>query len=181
VREREHRRRARWPDITREGTTIATDRALLIDVGAAGKGLLVDLVADALIAAGNSSIVVDAGGDLLHRGDEPIRVGLEHPHDPSRVIGTVDLHNRALCASAINRRSWAPGLHHVIDARTGEPAQGIVATWVTADSAALADGLATALFFSEPDRLQPAYRFAFVRMSADRVETSADFTGEIFT
>ncbi len=177
----EHQRRARWSDIQREGTTITTDRPVLIDVGAAGKGQLVDLVAHTLTDAGVESFVVDAGGDLRHRGDVPLRVGLEHPLDPARVIGTVDLCNRALCASAANRRAWGPGLHHVLDARTGTPVDHVLATWVMADTAALADGLATALFVSEPDRLQQEYAFAFVRMRADGVETSSDFSGEIFT
>jgi thiamine biosynthesis lipoprotein len=60
------------------------------------------------------------------------------------VIGVVDLVNRALCASAVNRRTWGEGLHHVIDGRTRKPTTEVVATWVIADDAATADGLARA-------------------------------------
>ena len=38
VRARGHERRARWHDVEREGSTITTDRPVLLDVGAAGKG-----------------------------------------------------------------------------------------------------------------------------------------------
>jgi hypothetical protein len=154
----------------------------VIDVGAAGKGYLVDIVSAILQQAGVARFVVDAGGDLRHWGEHGIRVGLEHPLDPRLVIGVADLQNRALCASAVNRRAWGNGLHHVLDARTGVPATEVLATWVVADDAALADGLATALFFTGAHRLAEIFRFAYVRMLADgRAERSPDFDGELFT
>jgi thiamine biosynthesis lipoprotein len=180
VRHREHQQRARWPDIQRDGTTIITDRPVLLDVGAAGKGRLVDLVAQTLSDAGVRRFVVDAGGDLRHYGDGPLRVGLENPFDPTRVVGVVELHGNALCASAVNRRAWGDGLNHIIDARTGTPARDVLATWVIADNAMLADGIATALFLTDPPRLNDTYRFAFVRMSTNGIEASSGFDGELF-
>ena len=180
VRHREHQQHARWPDIQRDRTTIITDRPVLLDVGAAGKGALVDLVAQTLSDAGVRRFVVDAGGDLRHHGDEPLRVGLEHPLDPTRVVGVVELRGNALCASAVNRRAWGDGLHHILDARTGTPVRDVLATWVIADTAMLADGIATALFLTDPPRLHETYRFAFVRMSATGIEASPGFDGELF-
>jgi thiamine biosynthesis lipoprotein len=177
------RGRATWAaDVVRDGTLVVTRRPLVIDVGAAGKGYLVDLVADVLRGAGIERFVVDAGGDLRHQGGPTVRVGLEHPFDPRLVIGVVDLRDRALCASAVNRRAWGDGLHHVLDARTGRPVGGVVATWAVADEAAVADGLATALFFTEGHRLARKFDFAYVRMHADgHVDVSRDFPGEVFT
>jgi FAD:protein FMN transferase len=169
-------------DIVRDGTTLITRRPLVIDVGAAGKGYLVDIISTILRQAGVAEFVVDAGGDLRHRGEHGIRVGLEHPLDPRLVLGVANLQNRALCASAVNRRAWGNGLHHVLDARTGTPATEVVATWVVAGDAALADGLATALFFTGAHRLAEIFRFTYVRMLADgRAERSPDFDGELFT
>jgi thiamine biosynthesis lipoprotein len=169
-------------DIVRDGTTLITRRPLVMDVGAAGKGYLVDIVSAILQQTGVARFVVDAGGDLRHCGEHGIRVGLEHPLDPRLVIGVADLQNRALCASAVNRRAWGDGLHHVLDARTGAPATEVIATWVVAGDAALADGLATALFFTGGHRLAEIFRFAYVRMLADgRAERSANFDGELFT
>jgi thiamine biosynthesis lipoprotein len=172
------RARPTWTaDIVRDGTTLITRRPLVIDVGAAGKGYLVDIVALILQQAGVAEFVVDAGGDLRHCGEHGIRVGLEHPLDPRLVIGVANLQNRALCASAVNRRAWGNGLHHILDARTGAPATEVVATWVVAGDAALADGLATALFFTGAHRLAETFRFAYVRMLADgRAERSPDLT-----
>ncbi len=167
-------------DIRRHATTITTDRSVVIDVGAAGKGYLVDLIAHELQDAGIDRFLVDGSGDLCHRGPDPVTVGLEHPTLPGRVIGTVPLRDAALCASATTRRTWSEGLHHILDGRTRHPVTAVVATWVIASDAATADGLATALFVSEPERLR-AFTFRWVRMLADgRVQWSNDFDGKLF-
>ncbi|MDR7085167.1 thiamine biosynthesis lipoprotein [Aeromicrobium panaciterrae] len=155
---------------------------VLLDVGAAGKGLLVDLLGDVLEGAGVDSYTVDGSGDMLHRSDKALRIALEHPADTSRAIGVAELAaGQALCASATNRRAWGDGLHHVLDGRTGRPTGDIIATWVIADSCMLADGLATALFLAEPAQLMPRFTYEFVRMHADgRVEWSPEFPGEVF-
>lgn len=176
------RGRVAWSgDVVRDGTTVVTGRPLVIDVGAVGKGYLVDLLSAILQEAGHTRFVVDGSGDLRHAGERAIRVGLEHPFDPRRVIGVAELRAQALCASGIGRRVWGEGLHHVLDARTGVPVTDVVATWAVADEAALADGLATALFFTEPRRLAESFAFVYVRMRSDgRVESSTDFPGELF-
>ncbi|MFE4683968.1 FAD:protein FMN transferase [Streptomyces sp. NPDC056721] len=177
------RGRPTWAaDVVRDGTTLVTRRPLVIDVGAAGKGYLVDVLAAILRGAGHTRFVLDGSGDLLHAGERAIRVGLEYPFDPQRVIGVAHLQGQALCASGVARRAWGDGLHHVLDARTGVPVDGVVATWVVADETALADGLATALFFTEAQRLAETFQFTYVRMYADgRAEHSPDFVGELFT
>jgi FAD:protein FMN transferase len=163
-----------------DGSRLTALRPVTVDVGAAGKGYLVDLVAGLLRAHGVDEYVVDASGDMLHRGSGSLRVGLEHPLDPSKAIGVYELRNRALCASASNRRSWGDGLHHIIDAATGLPTRRVIATWVVADTALLADGLATALFFADEAQLSD-FDFQFARMLANgHVEHSAQFDGELF-
>lgn len=167
-----------------DGTTLVTDRPLLLDVGAAGKGLLVDRVAEVLAASEVGPFTVDASGDLLHRGEETLRVALEHPRDPRRAVGVLELEpGQALCASAVNRRTWGDGLHHVVDGRTGRPTGDVVASWVRVASSCLrADGLATAHFFADPDVLLDLYPHDFVRIHADgRVLRSSDLPGELFT
>lgn len=167
--------------LTRVGTTLTVSRPLVLDVGAAGKGQLVDLVAAELRACGVGRYVVDAGGDMVHRGPHPIRVGLQAPGDPTRVLGVVELRDAALCASAVDRRAWGDGLHHVLDARTGSPVRDVVATWVVAERAMVADGLATALFLADPDVLQGVAEHTYVRVHADgRVRYALGLPGEVF-
>lgn len=165
-----------------DGRRLTTRMPVVLDVGAAGKGYLVDLVAGLLRDAGVEEYVVDASGDLLHRGDEPLRVALEHPFDPSQAIGVYELSNGALCASAPGRRSWGVGLHHILDGLTGEPTTRVAATWAAAASGLMADGLATALFFAPGSAFAGSVEFEYVRMFPDsRVEVSPQFRGELFT
>jgi thiamine biosynthesis lipoprotein len=126
--------------VSLDGTTLTAHRPVSIDIGAAGKGFLVDQVAELLIEAKAKEFTIDASGDIRHRGSEPERIALEHSGDPSRAVGVAHLVNRSLAASAPNRRSWAPGVHHILDALTGLPTAGIQAAFVVADTAGLADG-----------------------------------------
>lgn len=173
---------SRWRDrvVWRDGR-LRLDGPGVLDVGALGKGRLVDLVADALAAASVPAFVVDASGDLVVRGRTE-RIGLEHPYDPTRAIGVWEVTDAALCASAANRRAWGEGLHHVLDARTGEPVRTIVATWAVAPDAMTTDAAATALFFDGGERFAADHGVSWVRMtSAGRVEWSPGCTAELFT
>ena len=174
-----------WEEaISWDGTFLDTVSPVLLDVGAAGKGYLVDLVSELLSGAGIEEHVVDASGDLRTRG-VPLRVALEHPADPTMAIGVVELtggpDDAALCGSAANRRAWGDGLHHVLDAVTGEPTADVVASWAIASDALTADGAATALFFDTDPAFYRDRGVTTVRMFATgRVETSASFSGELF-
>lgn len=172
-----------WDDVLRvEGTVVTARRPVLIDVGAAGKGYLVDLLGGLLRSAGMDHYVIDGGGDLIHRGDQACRVALEDPTDPQSAIGIANVRDKALCGSATHRRRWGADLHHVIDTTSGEPTKGMSATWATAETAMIADGLATALFFTDPARLAPHFRFAYVRLpTTGGVEYSSNFDGDLFT
>lgn len=184
----------RWDDVlTVTGSTVTTAEPVLLDLGAAGKGYLVDLLVEDLIESGCDEFLINASGDIAAVGSEITRVGLEHPGEPGQVIGVANLSSASLCGSAINRRAWGKGLHHVIDPDTGEPTSGVLATWVltdrkvttnstTVNNTMVADGLATALFFTEPAVLADHFQFSYVRMLASGgVEYSTNFDGELFT
>ena len=152
----------------------------LIDVGALGKGRLVDRILQVLQPRIDGPLVIDASGDLVVRGGSE-RIALEHPYDSRRAIGVVEVADAALCASAINRRAWGDGLHHVLDARTGEPVRTIAATWAIAETAMRADAIATALFFDGGPELAHEWAVEWVRMTTDgRVEWSPGSTAELF-
>ncbi|WP_203581271.1 FAD:protein FMN transferase [Microbacterium hibisci] len=155
-----------------------------VDVGALGKGRLVDLVLEIVAASVTGDVCVDASGDLAVRG-RPQRIGLEHPYDARRAIGVWEVTDAALCASAINRRAWpsATGetLHHVLDARTGQPVRTIAATWAVAPEAMTADAIATALFFDGGAQLAHEWGVEWVRMTTDgRVEWSPGCGADLF-
>jgi len=173
--------------MTWDGNTLDTAGPVVLDVGAAGKGYLVDIIGELLLSMGVTTYVVDGSGDLAHRGPDVLRVGMEHPADPSKVIGVVPLGNACLAASAANRRAWGSpdrALHHIVDPASGDPVGDVVATWVVADSAMVADGLATALFFLEPaarGTLESDFGARWARVtSAGAAQWSPQFEGELF-
>lgn len=170
-----------WRHVVTWGSGILSlSRPATLDVGALGKGRLVDRVLREVQRHVGGDVVVDGSGDLAVRGT-PVRIGLEHPYDPTRAIGVVEIRDAALCASAVTRRAWGEGLHHVLDARTGAPVRAYAATWAIADTAMRADALATALFFDGGPELAAAWGAPWVRMRTDgRVEWSPGFDGEIF-
>lgn len=166
--------------LTWSHTTLSLTGPAVIDVGALGKGRLVDLVASQLTDV-PGRVIVDAGGDLRVTGGTA-RVALEHPYRAESAIGIVEVTDRALCASAVNRRAWGDGLHHVLDARTGHPVRSWAATWALAADAMRADAVATALFFDGGAELASRWGVDWVRMATDgRVERSTGFGGELFT
>ncbi|WP_217614076.1 FAD:protein FMN transferase [Cellulomonas sp. GbtcB1] len=169
----------------RDGATLTLDEPALIDVGAGGKGYLVDLVSGVLAAHGVEEHVVDAGGDLrvagLGAATGPLTVALEDPRDTGRAVGVLRLSEGALCGSATNRRAWGEGLHHVVDARTGAPTADVLATWAVGGSALTADVAATALFFADPDLVASRFGVRYVVLRADgSLRWSLGLDGEVF-
>lgn len=137
-----------WADsLTLTGTQLQQSAPALIDIGALGKGLLVDRVFE-LLAEVPGELLVDAGADQRFR-ELPARIALEHPLDITKAVGVVlSPASGAIAASATNRRRWGAGkYHHIIDGLSGAPVQEYLASWVGAESAMRADALATALFF----------------------------------
>lgn len=173
----------RWEDVLSYDARSLTLRApALLDFGAAGKGYLVDLVGELIAASGLNSYLINAGGDILHRSVEhtEVRAGLENPADATEVIGVATFANQSLCASAGTKRQWS-GLHHIIDPDALHSPESITATWVLADSTMLADGLASALFFTDPEILRWRFNFSYALLDAGGgLRYSKDFPVTLF-
>lgn len=120
--------------------TVLLERAdLRFDLGGIGKGEAVDRAVDLLQSRGIRRGWVDAGGNFRVFGfPERRQIGIEDPMDPGRLCGTAPLTKPAVASSA-NRTG------HILDGRTGQPADGKRGATVMADSAVLADALSTAL------------------------------------
>lgn len=143
--------------------TITLRRPLVLDLGAVAKGLAVDTAARELQPFRNFAI--DAGGDLYLSGHNPQgapwSVGIRHPRpddqSADQLIDSVCVSDRAVCTSGdYERRARGGSLgnhkdgHHILDPRTGKPANLVASATVIAPSAMLADALATAAFVLGP-------------------------------
>ncbi len=129
---------------------------LEINLGAIGKGYALDRVADllrggwgiasGLIHGGQSSVLALGSPPGDPRG-WPVRI--RHPGDLRRELGIVRLRDRALGTSGATFQHLqyrGRKLGHILDPRTGWPAEGMAGATVLAPTAADADALATAFF-----------------------------------
>lgn len=153
----------------------------LFDFGALGKGYFVQKIAQLLSKENIQRFLVNGSGDISYEGNEiPIQAGLEHPHDPKKVIGSIELKSGSLCSSSNNRRSW--GNHrHIIDPQSLSSETDIIATWVFANSAPVSDALATALFLSPPESFENHFDFEYLVLNKDmRVKRSKGFHARLY-
>lgn len=164
-----------------DDTHIALSESVLLDVGALGKGFFVDKIASYLQDEGMKRFLVDGSGDIFYKGNGfPLRMGLEHPGDPTKVIGVVEMTDGAMCSSASNRRAWKQ-YHHTINPHTLTSPEEIIATWVIAQTAAVADGLATCLFLTDSDAYKAEWQYDYCILNKDyHVKRSAGFPAELF-
>lgn len=118
-----------------------------VDLNAIAKGYIVDRGVAAGRRDGVCDVLVNAGGDLRHVGDEVVRVGVENPDAiGGRPLAAVVLGDGAMATSGSVYRGFRIANQwygHVIDPRTGRPVPNRPSTTVRAASAITADALAT--------------------------------------
>jgi thiamine biosynthesis lipoprotein len=162
--------------------SIALKQPVLLDFGAAGKGYLVDILGEILEEVGIRTYMINAGGDIRYRSEhnQALEIGLENPTDVSEVIGITKLTNASLCASAGSKRKW-DDINHIINPQTLQSPEHIIATWVVAADTMTADGLATALFFTEPQKLMQQFSFSYALLFDDMsLQSTKEFPITIF-
>lgn len=132
-----------------------TRRTVTLD--AIAKGYIVARAAmRARSVAGVTDVVLNVGGDVQHFGEHGVSVGVADPAAPAEnapPIAVVRLQNAALATSGGYRRGFL--LHgrrvsHIVDPRTGRPAERIASASVIAPDCATADALSTAFSVMTP-------------------------------
>ncbi len=157
---------------------------MLFDLGALGKGYFVDVIEQRLTSAGLKRFLVNGSGDISYKGTGAISVGLEHPGDPTKVIGVIEMtgakNSSCMCSSGINRRKWGK-YNHVIDPHTSSSPDEIIATWVIAPTTAIADALASCLFFVAPENFASKYQFEYCIMNKEnKIKKSPGFEATFY-
>ena len=114
------------------------------------KGWAVDRAAAHLAALDGTDYCLSAGGDLVCRtldaASEPWRIGIEDPHDRSRLVATVPVGTGAVATSGTAHRG-----QHLVDGRTGLAPDGVASVTVVTASLTWADIDATAAYAQGPD------------------------------
>ena len=124
-----------------------------LDLGGIAKGYAVDRAVEVLKSSGISAGVVNAGGDMRLFGPKPAdklwHIGIQHPRKTDEVLATFRITDRAVVTSGDYERFFIKDeirYHHILDPATGYPALGCRSVTVVADTAFLADAMATAVY-----------------------------------
>jgi thiamine biosynthesis lipoprotein len=151
----EPRRIAGWQtiDFDPAGRRLRMPQGVELDLGVTGKALAIDRAAQAAASAARCGVLVSVGGDIAVAGTAPdggwpVLVAEDHAAPVDGPGDRVGLHRGALATSTFTVRRWQRGgvtQHHIVDPRTGRPAEGpwrtasvIAATCVDANTAATA-------------------------------------------
>lgn len=132
-------------------TAMKAVAGLQADLGGIAKGYALDLAAEALLAAGGTSGLVNVGGDVLAVGSQasgaPWRIGIRHPFQEG-LFGKLAIRDRAVATSGLQQRFFeieGRRYSHIVDPRTGWPAEQAPSVTVIARDGMTADAWATAL------------------------------------
>jgi thiamine biosynthesis lipoprotein len=132
-----------------------------VDLGGIGKGLALRWAAAGLERAGIDAYLLEAGGDLVTRGqspdDGPWRIGIEDPAGGPEPLAVVEPADGAVATSSTHRLHWTHEgreVHHLIDPATGEPAgDGLLAVTVAGPDPAWAEVWSKTLFIGGRGRI----------------------------
>lgn len=124
-----------------------------LGLGGIGQGYIADKVRDLLVVNGCKSGIVNVSGDINAWGrqsnNKQWTVGIINPMNKNKVFATFPLENSAVETSGSYEKFVVfNGIRysHIIDPRTGYPAQGVVSVSVFAKQTEIADALATGIF-----------------------------------
>lgn len=136
------------------------EKGMALDLGGIAKGAIIDASVRLLKKIGIRAGIVEAGGDFYCFGDRDWRVGIRAP----RIEGaytTVTVREKGVCGSGdyeqfvqFEQDGESVLRHHIIDPSDMEPAAKSDGVTVIAETAELADALATTVFIMGPHRGQ---------------------------
>lgn len=158
------------PDELSEGLKLVDWRNLVIDenagrarfrregmkvtLGGIAKGYAIDRACKVISESGMRQALVDIGGDIRAIGDRAWTIAIQDPRKEDEILGKIKLENRAIATSGDYRRYFFLGserIHHIINPKTGRPADKSISVTVIAENCVAADGLSTGLFVAGPE------------------------------
>jgi thiamine biosynthesis lipoprotein len=145
-----------WGAIQRQSATrsIQLPPNVRLDLGGVAKGWAADRAARQLAACGPA--LIDAGGDIALSGPktdgQPWPIGVSDPFESDRQLALLMIPNGGVATSGRDYRRWQRGgqaVHHIVDPRTGWPAQtDVLSATVIASSAYRAEVAAKIVLIS---------------------------------
>jgi thiamine biosynthesis lipoprotein len=150
-------------EISEGGYLEKRNSSIGVDLASIAKGYGVDAIAEVIRKAGFDNFLIEIGGEVyasgLRKDGGYWHIGINTPDKnslPGDVYKTVRLKNKALATSGDYRNFYVKkgGFYsHIINPKTGYPVNnGVVSVSVVADDCTFADGLATAITVTGPEK-----------------------------
>lgn len=127
-----------------------------LDLGAVGKGIACDRIADSLKKKAEiSGAVISVGGSVLTYGNKadgnPWKVAIVHPREEGKYLGTLSVNGECYIATSGDYERFieqdGKRYHHIMNPDTGYPVDNeICSVTIVSDSGILSDALSTACF-----------------------------------
>lgn len=146
-------------DVLIKGNELTMPNGVELDSGSVGKGLAADIVSAEIMEAGAIGVLVNLGGDVAVRGIpgehsqwviEIIDERATQAQAGNFTVPALPNTHAGIATSTTLKRTWAHGLHHIIDPRTGDVATTTAAqVSVLSTSGARAEIIATAALLSD--------------------------------
>ena len=141
-------------EIAISDSTVTIPADAKVDLCGIAKGFTSARVMEIFRENGVENGILSLGGNVQALGTKPDgslwRVGLQDPADERALFATLELADKAVITSGAYERNFEQNgitYHHIIDPRTGYPAEsGLSSVTIVSDDGTLADGLSTALF-----------------------------------
>lgn len=178
-------------DLSAEGKVAKQDPRIMLSCSAIAKGYAVDVIAQLLEQKGIRNFMVDIGGEIVVRGENPKkelwRIGINKPIDDSLSVNqelqtVLNITNIGMATSGNYRNFYykdGKKYAHTIDPRTGYPVQhNILSATVIARDCMSADAYATAFMVMG---LEEAARFANAHPDIDAYFIYSDKDGKFQT
>lgn len=136
--------------LNQKDKTISFDKpGIELDLGGIAKGYAVDRAVEVLEKYGITSALVSAGGSTIYAlgappGKSTWEVEIQDPVDRNRIATTVRLKDQTLSVSGSYEKFFKLNgvrYSHVMNPRTGKPAQGVLSVAVVTDDGTSGDAL----------------------------------------
>jgi thiamine biosynthesis lipoprotein len=140
-------------------TVFLKKRGMAIGTGGIAKGYALDHAGAILRGGGIDNYMIFGGGQVqVHgrRDGRPWRVGIQHPRDPKSYFASLESTGASFSTSGDYEHAVFDGTgkrwHHIIDTKTGRPADKSLSVTIMTAEGIYADALSTAAFVLGPEK-----------------------------
>lgn len=141
------------------GRRVKLARQTQIDLGGVAKGYALDCLAAVAAKYGVQHGMIDLGGNIRVLGEKapgkPWRIAVRHPRNIQDIFAVIPVRDKNVATSGDYQRFfiWRGRRYaHILDPRTGQPAQEVISVTILAPTGALSDALSTAAYVLGPQR-----------------------------